>query len=122
LSYAAPGRYKFQAKTGLLSDAASKTALGVPEDDGNPRGYRGCDYRLRPLRRKVRRVREDITDERRDRADRRLPGDAVSRQVHLGEQGNGNRRADNPANQGEKRMLETERGKNVATRHHEKAG
>ena len=65
---------------------------------------------------------EDITDERRDRADRGLPGDAVSRPVHLREEGNGNRRADHPANRGEERVLETERGKNVAARHHEKAG
>src|SRR6478672_12648984 len=94
----------------------------MPQRDGDARGYGGRDRRLRPLRRKVRRMREDVTDERRDRADRRLPADAVDRPVHLHEQGDGHRRADNAADRGETGVLETERGENVAARHHQKAG
>src|SRR6266571_2564354 len=58
----------------------------------------------------------------RDRADGRLPGEAVDRPVHLCKQRNGNDRSDNAADRGEERMLETERGENVAARHHQKAG
>jgi len=96
-------------------------SLGVPEGDGKSRGYRCRNHRLRPLRRKVRRVSEDITDECRYRADRRLPTDAVTGSVHLYQETNGNRRANNPTNRGETRVLETERREKITTCHDEKA-
>jgi hypothetical protein len=66
-------------------------------------------------------VREDISDECRNRADRGLPTHAVGCPIHLYEENNGDRRADNPANRSETRVLETESGEDVAARHHEKA-
>src|SRR5271165_639362 len=101
-------------------EAFFRPSLCVPDGDGDACGYRGGDQRLRPLGRKVRGVREDITDECRNRADRGLPAHAVSRPVHLYEKSNGHGRADNPANRSETRVLETESGENVAARHHEK--
>jgi hypothetical protein len=42
--------------------------LGMPEGGRNARRDHGCDQRFRPLRWKVRWMREDITDERRESA------------------------------------------------------
>jgi hypothetical protein len=67
-------------------------------------------------------MREDITDECCDRADRRLSSRAIDCPVHLCEKGNRDGPADNPANRGEECVLETERGKNVSACHYEKAG
>ena len=96
--------------------------LGVPEGDGNASGYHGRDRRLRPLRSEVGGVREYITDECCNRADRRLSRGAIDCPVHLCKKGNRNGRTDNPANRGEECVLETKRGQNVSARHHEKAG
>jgi hypothetical protein len=96
--------------------------FGVPEGDGYPSGYHGRDRRLRPLRREVGWVCEDITDECCNRADRRLSSGAVDRPVHLCKKGNRNGRTDNAANRGEECVLETERGENISARHYEKAG
>ncbi|HEY4860394.1 MAG TPA: hypothetical protein VII14_10700 [Xanthobacteraceae bacterium] len=65
---------------------------------------------------------EDIADECRHDADRRLPAEAVRAAIHLEEEGYGNRRADNPANRSEAYVLHTECSENVAARHHQKAG
>jgi hypothetical protein len=67
-------------------------------------------------------MREYITDECCDRADRRLSSRAIDCPVHLCKKGNRDGRADNPANRGEECVLETERCQNVSTRHYEKAG
>src|SRR5438067_8130849 len=75
--------------------------LGVPEGDGNASGYRGRDRRLRPLRGEVGGMREYITDERCNRADRRLSRSAIDCPVHLCNKGNRNGRTDNTANRGE---------------------
>ena len=96
--------------------------LGVPEGDGNASGYHGRDRRLRPLRGEVGGVREYITDECCNRADRRLSRGAIDCPVHLCKKGNRNGRTDNPANRGEECVIETKRGQNVSARHHEKAG
>jgi hypothetical protein len=96
--------------------------LGVPESDGNASGYHGRDRWLCPLRWEVGWMREDITNECCDRADRRLSSRAIDCPVHLCEKGNRDGRAANPANRSEECMLETERGKNVSACHYEKAG
>jgi len=67
-------------------------------------------------------MREHVADECRDDADRCLPPDAVGRAIHLEEQSDGYCRADNAAHRGKLRVLEREGGKDVAARHHEKAG
>jgi len=54
-------------------------------------------------------VRECITNECCDGADRRLSTGAVDCPIHLCDNGNRDGRADNPANRGEECMLETER-------------
>src|SRR5262249_26860352 len=74
------------------------------------------------LRGEVRRMREDITDEGRDRADGRLPRDAVDGAVHLCEQADGHQRAHRPADRGEHGVLEGERSEEVTARHHQEAG
>src|SRR5262245_30052043 len=96
--------------------------LCVPQDDGNARGYRSRDRRLRPLRREVGRVSEDIANERRNGADRRRPKDAVLGPIHLNEQGDGNDGADDAANRCQTRVLKAERGQYVAACHYEKTG
>jgi len=70
----------------------------------------------------VRRMRKDVTDECRNRADCRLPAGAVRRPVHLQQESNGNGSTDDAANRGKLRVLEAERSEKVAARHHEKAG
>src|SRR5262245_37078251 len=96
--------------------------LCVPHDDGNARGYRGRDRRLRPLGWKVGRVGEDIANERRNGADRCRPKDAVRGPIHLYEQGNSNNGANNAANRRETCVLKAERGQHVAPCHDEKTG
>jgi hypothetical protein len=67
-------------------------------------------------------VREYITDECCNRADRRLSRGAIDCPVHLCKEGDRNGRTDNPANRGEECVIETKRGQNVSARHYEKAG
>jgi hypothetical protein len=67
-------------------------------------------------------VRECITNECCDGADRRLSTGAVDCPIHLCDNGNRDGRADNPANRGEECMLETERSENISARHYEKTG
>jgi len=94
----------------------------MPESDCDASGYHGRDRRLCPLRWEVGWVRKDITDECRNRADRRLSSGAIDGPIHLGEKRNRDGRADNAANRGEECVLETERGKNISARHYKKAG
>src|SRR5262249_14137989 len=68
------------------------------------------------------RVRECITNECCDGADRRLSTGAVDCSIHLCDNGNRDDRADNPANRGEECMLETERSENISARHYKKTG
>ena len=88
-----------------------RPALGMPEGDGNASRYDGRERRLRPLRWEVRGVREYITDECCNRADRRLSSGAIDGPVHLCKKGNRNGRTNDPANRCEKCVLETERGR-----------
>jgi len=67
-------------------------------------------------------VRKDVTDECCYRADRRLSSSAIDCPIHLCEKGNRDGSADNAANRGEECVLETERCKNISTRHYKKAG
>ena len=67
-------------------------------------------------------VREYITNECCDGADRRLSTGAVGCPIHLCDEGNRDGRADNPANSGKECMLETQRGENISARHYEKTG
>jgi hypothetical protein len=70
----------------------------------------------------VGRVREYITEECCNRADRGLPSGAINCPVHLCEKSNRDGRADYSANRGEEYVLEAERGENISARHYEKAG
>jgi hypothetical protein len=67
-------------------------------------------------------VGEDIANECRNGGDRCRAKDAVSRAIHLQEEGNGNGRADNAANRRQACVLETERGQHVAPSHDEETG
>jgi len=104
-----------------LSEAL-RPPLGVPQGDGNASRYDSRDRRLGPLRWEMGRMREYITDECCNRADRRLPSGAIDCPVHLCEKSNRDGRADNSANRGAEQVLETERGENISARHYEKAG
>jgi hypothetical protein len=66
-------------------------------------------------------MREDIANQRHDRAECYLADDAVSVSVHLEEKCNRNDRTNGPAHCGEEYVLETECSQNVAACHHEKA-
>jgi hypothetical protein len=101
---------------------ALRPPLGVPHGDGDASRYDGRDRRLGPLRWEVGRVREYITEECCNRADRRLPSGAINCPVHLCEKSNRDGRADYSANRGEEYVLEAERGENISARHYEKAG
>ena len=90
--------------------------------NGNARGYRGRDQRLRPLRRKVRRMREDVADQRNDCGDGCLAADAVGRAVHLQQEHDCDQPANGAANRGEEYMVDAEGCENVAARHDQKAG
>src|SRR6516165_8604485 len=105
----------------LLSETL-RPSLGIPESDGNARRYGGRDRWLRPLRWEMGWVRECITNECCDGADRRLSTGAVDCPIHLCDNRNRDGRADNPANRGEECMLETERSENISARHYEKTG
>ena len=63
---------------------------------------------------------EHIADQCHDRAQCHLPADAISGAVHLQEKRNGDHRADGAANRRENDVVETERVKNIAARHHQK--
>jgi hypothetical protein len=106
----------------LLRLEALDPPLRIPNDDGNACRYSGRDHRLRPLRRKVRRVREDIASERRYRADCYLPSKRVRGPIHLCKEDNRNNRADSPTNRSAEYVLETQCSQNIRARHHEKAG
>jgi len=55
----------------------------LPHRNGNASRYEGRDGRLGPLRWEVGRVRKYLTEECCNRADRRLPSDAIDCPVHL---------------------------------------
>jgi hypothetical protein len=57
---------------------ALRPPLRVPHGDGDASRYDGRDRRLGPLRWEVGRVREYITEECCNRADRRLPSGAIN--------------------------------------------
>src|SRR4029079_8488358 len=67
-----------------------------------------------------RRMSEHIADQCHDRAQCHLPADAIPGAVHLEEKRNGDHRADSTANRRENDVVETERIKNIAARHHQK--
>ena len=113
---------KADAVANSFSISEARPAFSVPQRNRNARRYRGRDQRLRPLRRKVRRMREDIADQRNARNDRCLAADAVGRPVHLQQEDDSDHRANGAANRGENHMVHTERGEDVAARHDEKAG
>src|SRR5437588_11388168 len=89
---------------------ALRPPLRVPHGDGDASRYDGRDRRLGPLRWEVGRVREYITEECCNRADRRLPSGAINCPVHLCKKSNRDGRADYAANRGEEYVLEAERG------------
>jgi tripartite tricarboxylate transporter family receptor len=90
--------------------------------DGNASRYNSRDRRLGPLRWEMGRVREYITKECCNRADRRLPSGTIDCPIHLCEKSNCDGCADDSAYRGAEYVLETERGENISTRHYEKAG
>jgi hypothetical protein len=110
-----------QAVLGPISMREAQPLPRVPQRNGNGSGYCRRDQWFRPWRPKVRRMREDIANQSHDRTERCLAADAVSGPLHLDEKYNGNHRTNSPANCGEDYMLKTERRKNVAACHHEKA-
>jgi hypothetical protein len=63
-----------------------------------------------------------IADEGYKRADCRLPGEAFDASVHLRQERNRDYAAHKPADRSEAHVLEAERCKNAAPRHHQKAG
>ena len=79
---------------------AFRPPLGVPQGNSNASRYDSRDRRLGPLRWEMGRVREYITEECCNRADRRLPSGTIDCPMHLCEKSNCDGCADDSAYRG----------------------